>query len=488
MLFNSYIFIFCFLPLCIAVYFLLHRIGQTGLAKVWLLGMSLWFYGYFNPSYLFIICGSILGNYGISRLLLRQKERGWERGRKPVMAAGVAANIALLFYFKYFDFLIENINAVFHTDFMLRHIVLPLGISFFTFQQISYVVDSYRGSTKDDSLLDYAVFVAFFPQLVAGPIVLHSELIPQLREEGKRRPDAENLSRGLYLFAGGLFKKVIVADTLGKLVSLGFGGVEILTTADVLLVIVCYALQLYYDFSGYSDMAIGIASMFNIRLPQNFRSPYKARSILEFWDRWHMTLTRFLRQYVYFPLGGSRKGKGRTYLNILLVFLISGFWHGANWTFAVWGLLHGLGEVLTRRFRGAWEKLPGVLQWLLTFGFVSCAFLIFRADSLEQAYIMFRKVAKLESFSITPQIRDSLVLPELAHIAGLLHMETLPLGRFGLQLWLPLGLVLATTVKTENFQDRPFACNLRTLLLTVGMLVWPIVSLSGISTFLYFNF
>ncbi len=488
MLFNSYIFILFFLPLCVAMYFFLYHLRMGKAARLWLLGMSLWFYGYFNPSYVLIICGSIAVNFIISQFLLRQRRLGRRRTAAAGMAAGVCLNIALLFYFKYFDFFLENINAVFHTDFALRNIVLPLGISFFTFQQISYVVDSYRGETAGYSLLDYAVFVSFFPQLVAGPIVLHDELIPQLREEERHRPDAEYLARGLYLFAAGLFKKVIVADTLGNLVALGFGGLEILTTIDVLLVIFAFALQLYFDFSGYSDMAVGIASMFHIALPMNFNSPYKARSILEFWDRWHMTLTRFLRRYIYFPLGGSRKGRLRTYGNILIVFLVSGFWHGANWTFVVWGLLHGVAEVLTRRFRNTWDRIPGVIQWFLTFSFVSFAFLIFRADSLEQAYIMLRKVAKLESFQITPAMLEGLTLPEVTHLEELLHLDGLLGGRYGLHLWIFLAAVLLAALGTKNCQEKDFVCNKRSMAVTIGMLFWTIISLSGISTFLYFNF
>lgn len=488
MLFNSYIFILFFLPLCVAVYFFLYHFKAGRAARLWLLCMSLWFYGYFNPSYVLIICGSILGNFGISRFLLRQHLNGRSRTGKAGMLLGVAANVALLFYFKYFDFFLENINALFHTDFVLQKIVLPLGISFFTFQQISYVVDSWRGETKQYSLLDYAVFVSFFPQLVAGPIVLHDELIPQLLDEKKHKMDAMHLSRGMYFFAVGLFKKVIVADTLGNLFALGFGGIEILTCPDVLLVIVCFALQLYYDFSGYSDMATGIASLFNISLPVNFHSPYKARSILEFWDRWHMTLTRFLRRYIYFPLGGSRRGRIRTYLNILIVFLVSGFWHGANWTFVVWGLLHGLAEVLTRRFRNTWDRIPGLIQWFFTFGFVSFAFLIFRADTLEQAYIMFRKVAKLESFHITSSMLDGLTLPEARHLEELLFPGGLPGPEGCIRLCIFLITVLGVTLGTKNCQEQEFVCTKRNLVMTVGMLTWSIVSLSGISTFLYFNF
>ncbi len=488
MLFNSYIFIFLFLPLCVTVYFLLYAFRLERTARIWLLGMSLWFYGYFNPSYIIIICGSILMNYVVSRFLLRMRGIGRAGDAKAVMIVGVSANIALLFYFKYFDFFLSNLNTIFRTDFVMRNIMLPLGISFFTFQQISYVVDSYRGETKGYSLLDYAVFVSFFPQLVAGPIVLHNELIPQLRKTENHKPDAGNLARGLYLFSNGLFKKVIVADTLGNLVAAGFGGLEILTTIDVLLIIVCYALQLYFDFSGYSDMATGIASMFNIRLPLNFSSPYKARSILEFWDRWHMTLTRFLRQYIYFPLGGSRRGRIRTYVNIMIVFLVSGFWHGANWTFVAWGLLHGVAEVLTRRFRNGWDRIPALLQWFLTFGFVSSAFLIFRADSLSQAYIMFRKVATLESLTITPALLEGLTLPEVSHIEQLLHIDGLLGGKYGIHLWVSLAVVFYAAFGMQNCQEKKFQCDGKTLFQTVGMLTWSVVSLSGISTFLYFNF
>lgn len=487
MLFNSYIFIFLFLPLCISVYFLLCKRGWDRPARVWLVGMSLWFYGYINPFYLLLLGVSILGNFGISRLLLYLRRIERKRMAKILMAAGVAANTGLLLYYKYSDFFLANLNTLFHTDFAMRQIVLPLGISFFTFQQISFVVDSYRGEAEAYKLLDYAAFVSFFPQISSGPISFHSEVIPQFLNRENHKPSSQNLAKGLYLFAGGLFKKIIVADTLGKLVALGFGGVEILSSVDVLLVIVSYALQLYYDFSGYSDMAIGIALMFNIELPVNFRSPYKARSILEFWDRWHITLTRFLRKYIYFPLGGSRKGRVRTYVNIMIVFLVSGLWHGANWTFIVWGILHGAAEVLTRRFCNLWGKLSAVLQWLVTFGFVSCAFLIFRADSLSQAYIMFRKVAKLESFSITPTLLDAFTLPEIAHLEKLLHIDVL-LNRFGLNMWGFLLLVLFATLRAENFEEKPFVCNKKTLFATIGMLTWAIVSFSGISTFLYFNF
>lgn len=232
-------------------------------------------------------------------------------------------------------------NAVFGSSFELKNIVLPLGISFFTFRQISYIVDSYRGETKGYTFWDYAFFVSFFPQLVAGPIVMYNEIIPKFRKPGNWHVVVENFSKGIYIFAIGLFKKVIIADRFGKAVTYGFGNIEILSSMEALVVSLSYTFQLYFDFSGYCDMASGIGYMFNIELPQNFNSPYNAKSIAEFWDRWHMSLTRFLRNYVYIPLGGNQRGKLRTYVNIMVVYLIGGIWHGANWTFILWGMLHG---------------------------------------------------------------------------------------------------------------------------------------------------
>ncbi len=266
------------------------------------------------------------------------------------------ANIAVIFYFKYYDFFLENVNILFNRSFELKNIVLPLGISFFTFQQVSYLVDSYKGETKDYAFDEYMLFVSYFPQLIAGPIVLHGEVIPQFRSRKRRKFIPQNFSKGMYIFALGLFKKIILADTLGTAVTYGFGTIDTPGSLEALIVSVSYTFQLYFDFSGYCDMAIGIGSMFNIELPQNYNSPYKATSITEFWDRWHMSLTRFLKSYIYIPLGGNRKGKLRTYLNIMIVYLASGIWHGANWTFVLWGRLQGLFSCLNRVFKNTWKK------------------------------------------------------------------------------------------------------------------------------------
>lgn len=485
MLFNSYIFIFLFLPLSLAGFFLLNHWHRYRLANGYLIGMSLWFYGYFNPSYLWIICGSIVGNFLLSQLLHRTAGKR----KKAVLAVGTIANVAVIFYFKYFNFFLENINALFGQSFVLRNIVLPLGISFFTFQQISYLVDSYRGQTKGYRFDEYALFVSFFPQLIAGPIVLHNEVIPQFRDTAKRRLYADNLARGLYIFALGLFKKVILADTFAKAADFGFGAIVTLTSLEALLVSLSYTFQLYFDFSGYCDMALGLGAMFNIDLPQNFNSPYKATSITDFWARWHMSLTRFLRMYVYFPLGGNRKGKLRTYFNIMLVYLVSGIWHGANWTFILWGVLHGALNCLNRIFRKPWQRLHTVTQWFFTFMAVNVLWILFRADTIADAIAFYRELFRWSSFSIRSELYGCFTLPEFLWLE-----QTFPaLGNVtgqitGFHLWAFFFAAFFIVLNLRNSKEISFKPTLAKSLTTVLFLFWSIISLAGVSTFLYFNF
>ena len=383
MLFNSYIFIFLFLPLTVAVYYFFNHIGKNEWAKMALIGMSLWFYGYYNISYLQIICCSVIVNYMVSRILLRC--RSATVYKKLILAAGVFFNIGLIFYYKYFDFFIANINAVFQQDFALRHIILPLGISFYTFQQISYVIDSYKGETEGYTFREYVLFVTFFPQLVAGPIVLHNEIIPQFRDSANLQIKYDNWNKGFVFFSLGLAKKVLIADTFGAAVDWGYSNIPLMGTLDAIIVILSYTLQIYFDFSGYCNMASGIALFFNIRLPENFCSPYKAKSVVEFWDRWHMTLNRFLKQYIYIPLGGSRKGNIRTYINIWIVFLVSGIWHGANWTFIVWGCMHGAANIFERMCGKTIGRIHKYVRQGVTFFFVNISWVFFRAASLAEA-------------------------------------------------------------------------------------------------------
>ncbi len=486
MLFNSYIFIFLFLPVAVIGYYGLNHFNRDRISNLFLVGMSLWFYGYFNPSYLLIICLSIVANYLVSKAMERAKRR---RVRILVLTLGICANVAVIFYFKYYDFFLENINALFHLSFELKNILLPLGISFFTFQQISYLVDSYRGETKEYTFDEYALFVSFFPQLIAGPIVLHHEVIPQFRKKENRRVIPQNFSKGMYIFALGLFKKVILADTFGSAVTYGFGTVETLSSMEAIIVSLSYTFQLYFDFSGYCDMAVGIGHMFNIKLPQNFNSPYRSKSITEFWARWHMSLTRFLRTYIYIPLGGNRKGKVRTYINIMIVYLVSGIWHGANWTFILWGVLHGLLNCLNRIGDKLWRKLGGITQWAITFMVVNILWVLFRADSVSSAVSFIKRMFWLSDFTIREEFYECFHLTEFAAAEELIpFLNFLPSRITGFYLWLFLFGALFIVLNFRNSGEIEFKPTLRRSLSTAFLLLWSVVSFAGISTFLYFNF
>ena len=487
MLFNSYIFILLFLPCTLIGYFVLNHFGKHTAAQIFLIGMSLWFYGYFNPKYLLIIIGSIAVNYGFS-LLLQQNERPISQ-RKFYLVMGLILDVGCLFTFKYYDFFVGSINIAFKENFTLLHLALPLGISFYTFQQISYLVDSYRGKTKEYTFLEYMLFVVFFPQLIAGPIVQHSEMIPQFREEERWHLNQKNLALGLYIFSLGLFKKVLIADTFGKVVANGFKNVDTLTTLAAIVVSVSYTLQLYFDFSGYCDMAIGVGNMLNIDLPANFNSPYKALSIGDFWKRWHMSLTRFLREYVYFPLGGSKKGCWRTYLNTMIVFLISGIWHGANWTFIVWGVLHGVFNCISRFIKPVWDRVWKPIRWFVTFSIVNALWVIFRADSLQQAWIFLQRMFGRNDFTLDRGYELYFKLKEFNFIEGRLpFLKNLSDSVYWLYAIIFFGLAFGIIFFGKNSKEIRFKPTVARALLTVVLMVWSILSLSGVSEFLYFDF
>lgn len=382
MLFNSPEFLFCFLPVVLLGYFGLNHSNRTSMAKAWLFLASLFFYSWWNPLYLPIIVGSMLFNYQIGKVL--NNPAGKEQ-KRLILTLGITLNLSLLIFFKYTDFLIENFNMAAGSRFSMLHITLPLAISFFTFQQIAYLVDSYRGLTGTYNLFNYGLFVTFFPQLIAGPIVHHSEMMPQFYTKENKYFSYENFTRGLYVFFLGLGKKVIIADTFAIFANYGYSNTGNLTILDGWITSLSYAGQLYFDFSGYTDMAIGAALMFNINIPINFNSPYKALSIQDFWRRWHITLSRFLRDYVYIPLGGNRKGEFKTLGNLMITFIIGGIWHGAGWTFVFWGFLHGAGLIVHRTWTKSGFQLPNVVALILTFNFVNIAWVFFRAPAWEDA-------------------------------------------------------------------------------------------------------
>ena len=324
-----------------------------------------------------------LVNYAVGRSFAR--DTNYKLSKRSLLIFGIVFNVALLGYFKYVDFFLENFNGIFGSSIPLPHIALPLAISFFTFQQIAYLVDSYRGETKEYDFLNYAIFVTFFPQLIAGPIVHHKEMMPQFASRWNKVKNYKNIALGLFIFSIGLFKKVVIADTFAIWATAGFDSVTTLSLFEAWATSLSYTFQLYFDFSGYTDMAIGAALLFNIKLPINFNSPYKATNIQDFWRRWHITLSRFLREYIYIPLGGNKVSIGRNYLNLFSVFLIGGLWHGASWMFVIWGAMHGTAMVLHRIWQQLGFTMNTLLAWFITFNFINITWVFFRAKEMEDA-------------------------------------------------------------------------------------------------------
>ena len=370
-------------------------------------------------------------------------------------------------------------NHAFGLNLTLNRVALPLGISFFTFQQLSYVIDSYRRTVPRYNILDYSLFVTFFPQLIAGPIVLHSEIVPQFADPKNRSFNFDNFAPGLYAFARGLVKKVIIADTFAAAVDAGFASALTLNTAEAWFVAIGYTLQLYFDFSGYCDMATGIALMFNIQLPINFNSPYKSLNIREFWQRWHITLSRFLTTYIYFPLGGSRKGMARTCINLMLVFLVSGLWHGAGWLFLLWGLMHGAASVFYRLFRKQYDALHPALQWLINFGFIVVAWVFFRAASLTDALAIVKSMFMMDFAPIRSAITSAFALPGGFHPGY---------NAVYMMVWYLASLFACLGMRNTYEKTMAFRPTVANSLSTVLMILYCTLSLSSVSVFLYFNF
>ena len=481
MLFNSYEFIFVFLPFSFFLYFFLQERGYATLAKGFLVIASLFFYAWWNVSYLPILLFSMVFNYFIGNKLHHHTHR------KSLLIVGIAANLLLLGYFKYADFFIENINLATHSTFSLLHLALPLAISFFTFQQIAYLVDSYRGETKSYDFLTYTLFVSFFPQLIAGPIVHHAEMMPQFASKENLQKNDRYIALGIFIFSLGLFKKVVIADSFALWATQGFDFTQHLSFWEGWATSLSYTFQLYFDFSGYTDMAIGAALLFNIKLPINFNSPYKALDIQDFWRRWHITLSRFLKDYIYIPLGGNRKGSVRTYANLLMTFILGGIWHGAGWTFVFWGFLHGLTLVIHRFWKKLGFNLPTLLAWFITFNFINIAWVFFRAKEWKDALKVLHSMTDI----------STMFKPFAPHITAFKSpiLTYLPINVLYFTFAsVVLGLVLTLMFKNSSEYAASFSSKERipvkwsffTMLLLGTALILTVVNTS--SEFLYFNF
>ena len=403
MLFNSYSFIFLYLPLVLLGFFQLARFNQAWAAG-WLAAASLFFYGYWNPAYVGLLLGSIVCNYTFGTWIAKAGVQGALSRKKQVLVFAIVANLVLLCYYKYANFFLASANSFTGGHLSLGDIILPLGISFFTFTQVAFLVDTYQGKVKEYNFVHYVLFVTYFPHLIAGPVLHHKEMMPQFARVETYRFSHENMAVGLTIFFIGLFKKVIIADGIAgdatQVFDASAAGLS-LSFIEAWGGALCYTLQLYFDFSGYSDMAIGLSRMFGITLPLNFHSPYKAVNIIEFWRRWHITLSRFLRDYLYIPLGGNRHGTPRRYLNLFATMLLGGLWHGAGWTFVIWGALHGVYLVINHGWHALRRKLGQdptqplprplhAVSVLFTFLVVTIAWVFFRADNLDSALVMLK--------------------------------------------------------------------------------------------------
>jgi len=489
MLFNSYVFLLFFLPFTWCIYYILNHFKWYRLAQGALVLSSFVFYGYEDYHLCFVLLGTILVNYLFHYLLMEKIKSRWQR--KVLLVLGICANFGLLFYFKYFNFLLENLNRFVGADFTMKNIVMPLGISFFTFQQVSFVVDSFKGDVERVKFWDYALFVSFFPQLVAGPIVLHKEMIPQFRDESKKRIRIENLIAGFEYLVIGFAKKVLIADQFARICDAGYEAVYSLNSFSAILTILAFTLEIYFDFSGYCDMAIGLGKLFNIDIPLNFDSPYRAITIAEFWKRWHMTLTRFLTTYLYIPLGGNRKGKIRTYINVMIVFTLSGLWHGAQWTFVLWGMLHGIMMVIYRLGKHIWDRLPRTFLWSCTFVFVNVAWVFFRVEYFGQAFQLLKDVFLGGAGWCNENMVNALCEGSawMALLKSFCTEETLQvLGQIVLCIWFVLWTIVTVYMPSSHTLVRR-KCRSNLYFIALGILfAWSFMWLSQVSKFIYFNF
>lgn len=460
MLFNSYEFILLFLPITFFVYFYLNSKKQILVSKIFLVSASLFFYSWWNPIYLPLILGSMIFNFYIGESLGR-------KSTKKMLTFGIVGNVALLGYFKYTDFFIENFNWALNKDVDLLHLALPLAISYFTFQQIAFLVDSYRGETKEYDFLNYALFITFFPQLLMGPIMHHKEIIPQFQTKWKSFIRWENVSLGLFIFAIGLAKKCLLGDPLTDYAQYAFDNAQKLSMIEAWYASTSYVLSYYFDLSGYADMAIGIGKMFNIDIPKNFNSPYKARNFADYWKRWHITLSRFLGDYIYKSLGGNKSLVWVMYLNIMITFFVSGFWHGAGWNFVVWGLLNGIFVVMAHMMKKANLQMNYYLAWSLMFFGLIITRILFVSNDFGDAWY---------------------VTTTLFDISNLRFNDLFYVDLYLQSFYIVLALFIALACKNSMEISQNFKPNFKYIFYTMILLTASLFTFSDAKEFLYFQF
>ncbi|WP_338626145.1 MBOAT family protein [Selenomonas sp. TAMA-11512] len=481
MLFNSYEFIFFFLPITLIIYFSLAKTGGNRCSVIWMTAASVFFYGWWDYRYVPLLFASICFNY-----LIGARVRCGNQG-KYWLVFGICADLVLLGYFKYMGFFLATVNELVNSNlFISPQIILPLGISFFTFTQIGYLVDAYRKQTENESFFTYCEFVTIFPHLIAGPIIHHRDMIPQFTAVKNYVFNYKNASIGLVFFLCGLFKKVVIADEISPWVGNIFACAESLTFLEAWIGAIGYTLQLYFDFSGYSEMAIGLGLMFNIQFPQNFNSPYQARNVIDFWRRWHMTLGLWVRDYLYIPLGGNRLGYSRTMLNLFISMLLIGAWHGAGWTFIFWGALHGFFLVINHSWRKMGGRLPTGIDWTITFLCVVVGWVFFRAGSFHEAMVILYAMTDIKN----------IVLP-LSYVQHIAWLQEWGVSFAAMESQIPLrkaaGIIfvlLVIVMKAPNVHQ--WAWNLKPSKKLIAAIIivffYIVVNLNRQSEFLYFQF
>ncbi len=479
---NSFNFILYFFPLFFGLYFCAKKISIVLGKWVIVLSSILYYYLIAGDEALLFLLLSIIVNYLFSFYIDRSFR---PKIKKILFIVGVCFNLCSLGLFKYLDFTIENLNTLFGTSLQEVSILLPIGISFFSFQQIMYMREIKEGEIRL-KLLDYLVFILYFPKLLMGPIAEPSYFLEQVNNN--QGPNHDNIASGLKLFSFGLLKKMVLANTFSSAVNWGFRNFSVANSGDWILIILFYTFEIYFDFSGYIDMATGISSMINIRLPINFDSPYKSLSVREFWKRWHISLTNFLTKYIYYPLGGSKKGHIRTYINIFIVFLISGIWHGANWTFVIWGIIHATLQVTERAFEKFYQRIFVGVKWIYTFISVSLLWLLFRCESLTQWKNILKIIFSFGDLKISTGLLDCFKLPESRAILGAIHLSGISAGIRGFEMIVIVALSSFICLVPENNYKNMKKHDVLSLVLSIVAFIWAFVCLGSESTFIYNNF